>query len=101
MMICVKIVKSRFYDSVAVSHGGRTIVITPTSLIIIEGSNFAAYRIRNGVQLEPLKNPSDAPLLFVPEPGIAPNGFVRKIENGKLYAKKDNIIIEVGDVYEI
>jgi len=100
-MICVKIVKSRFYDSVAVSHGGRTIVITPTSLIIIEGSNFAAYRIRNGVQLEPLKNPSDAPLLFVPESGIAPNGFTREVKDGKLYAKKDNIVIEVGEVYEI
>jgi hypothetical protein len=101
MIIYVKIVKSRFYDSVAVSHGGRTIVITPTSLIIIEGSNFAAYRIRNGVQLEPLKNPSDAPLLFVPEPGVAPNGFTREVKDGKLYAKRDNIVIEVGEVYEI
>jgi len=99
-MIYVKIVKSRFYDSIAVSHGGRTIVITPTTVIIIENNKFVAYRTRNG-ELEPLKNPSDAPLLFVPEPGMAPNGFERKIENGKLYAKKDNIFIEVGDVYEI
>jgi len=38
----VKIVKSRFYDSVAVSHGGRTIVLTPTTPVIIEGSKFAA-----------------------------------------------------------
>jgi len=100
-MIHVKIIKSRFYDSVAVSHGGRTIVLTPTTLVIIEGSKFAAYRIRNGVQLEPLKNPSDAPLLFVPEPGVTPDGFTREVKDGKLYAKKDNIIIEVGEVYEI
>jgi hypothetical protein len=99
-MIYVKIVKSRFYDSVAVSHGGRTIVLTPTTLVIIEGSKFVAYRIRNGVQLEPLKNPSDAPLLFVPEPGVV-GGFVREVRDGKLYAKKDNIVIEVGEVYEI
>jgi hypothetical protein len=99
-MMYVKIVKSRFYDSVAVSHGGRTIVLTPTTLVIIEGNRFAAYRIRNGVQLEPLKNPSDAPLLFVPEPGVA-GGFVREVRDGKLYAKKDNIVIEVGEVYEI
>jgi hypothetical protein len=95
----MKIVKSRFYDSVAVSHGGRTIVITPTTLTVIEKDKFVAYRIRNG-ELEPLKNPSDAPLLFVPEPGVA-GGFVREIRDGKLYAKKDNIIIEVGEVYEI
>jgi hypothetical protein len=100
-MIHVKIVKSKFYDSVAVSHGGRTVVLTPTTLVIIEGGKFAAYRIRNGVQLEPLKNPSDAPLLFVPEPGVTPDGFAREVKDGKLYAKKDNIIIEVGEVYEI
>jgi hypothetical protein len=100
-MTYVKIVKSRFYDSVAVSHGGRTVVLTPTTLVIIEGGKFAAYRIRNGVQLELLKNPSDAPLLFVPEPGVTPDGFTREVKDGKLYAKKDNIIIEVGEVYEI
>jgi hypothetical protein len=100
-MIYVKVVKSRFYDSVAVSHGGRTIVLTPTTLVIIEKNKFAAYRIRNGVQLELLKNPSDAPLLFVPEPGTAPNGFMREVKDGKLYAKRDNIVIEVGEVYEI
>jgi hypothetical protein len=48
-----------------------------------------------------LEDPSDAPLLFVPEPGVAPNGFTREVKDGKLYAKKDNIIIEVGEVYEI
>ncbi len=100
-MIHVKIVKSRFYDSVAVSHGGRTVVLTPTTLVIIEGSKFAAYRIRNDVQLEPLKNPSDAPLLFVPEPGVTPDGFVREIKDGKLYAKMGNVIIEVGEIHEI
>jgi hypothetical protein len=97
----MKIVKSRFYDSVAISHGGRTVVITPTAIAIIEGDKFVACRIRNGVQLEPLKNPSDAPLLFVPEPGVAPNGFTREVKDGKLYARKDNIIIEVGEVHEI
>ncbi len=100
-MIHVKIVKSRFYDSVAVSHGGRTVVLTPTTLVIIEGDRFAAYRIRNGVQLEPLKNPSDAPLLFVPEPGVTPNGFIREIKDGKLYAKMGNVVIEVGEIHEI
>ena len=96
----MKIVKSKFYDSVAVSHGGRTVVLTPTTLVVIEGDKFAAYRIRDA-QLEPLKDSSDVPLLLVPEPGIAPNGFIREVKNGKLYAKKDNVIIEIGEVYEI
>ncbi len=101
MMTYVKIVKSRFYSSVAVSHNGRTVVITPTAIAVIENGRFAVYRIRDGIRLEPLEDPSDAPLLFVPEPGVAPNGFTREVKDGKLYAKKDNIIIEVGEVYEI
>lgn len=97
----MKIVKSRFYDSVAISYGGRTVVLTPTTLVVIEGDRFAAYRIRDGVRLEPLRDPSDAPLLFVPEPGATPNSFMREIKHGKLYAKRGNIVIEVGEVYEI
>jgi len=102
-MIYVKIVKSEFYNSVAVSHGGRTVVLSPTAVAIIEGNQLAAYRIRkrdDGIELEPLKSPSDAPLLFVPEPG-AINGFIRELKDGKLYARKGNVIIEVGEVHEI
>lgn len=98
--VYMKIVKSRFYDSVAVSHGGRTVVITPTTITIFENGKFATYRIRNG-QLESLKNPSDTPLLFVPEPGVTPDGFIREIKDGKLYAKRGNVIIEVGEIHEI
>jgi hypothetical protein len=103
MIIYVRIVKSQFYNSIAVSHGGRTVLLTPTALVIIENDKFVAYRIRkrDGIWLEPLKNPSDAPLLFVPEPGTAPNGFTREVKDGKLYAKKDDVVIEVGEVYEI
>jgi hypothetical protein len=103
-MIYVKIVKSRFYDSVAVSHGGRTVVLTPTTIAIIEGGQFAAYRIRKRdgrIELEPLKSPSDAPLLFVPEPGAASNGFIREMKDGKLYARRGNVVVEVGEVHEI
>jgi hypothetical protein len=102
-MIYVKIVKSKFYDSIAVSHGGRTVVLTPTAVAIIEGGQFAAYRIRkrdDGIELEPLKSPSDAPLLFVPEPGAA-NGFIREVKDGKLYARRGNVVVEVGEVREI
>jgi hypothetical protein len=100
MMTYVKIVKSRFYDSVAVSHNGRTVVITPTAIAVIENGRFAVYRIRDGVRLEPLENPSDAPLMFVPEPGVA-FGFVREVRNGKLYVRMGNVIMEIGEVYEI
>jgi hypothetical protein len=96
----MKIVKSRFYDSVAISHGGRTVVITPIAIAIIENDKFMAYRIGDG-QLEPLKNPPNTPLLFIPEPGVTPDGFIREIKDGKLYARRGNIIIEVGEVYEI
>jgi len=102
-MIYVKIVKSEFYNSVAVSHGGRTVVLSPTVVAIIEGNQLAAYRIRkrdDGIELEPLKSPSDAPLLFVPEPGTI-NGFIRELKDGKLYARKGNVVIEVGEVHEI
>ena len=44
----VKIVKSRFYDSVVASHG-ETIVPAPTTLVVIGGSKFETYRIRYGV----------------------------------------------------
>jgi len=80
--------EEQIYDSIAVSHGGRTVVLTPTTLVIIEGNKFAAYCIRSDVQLELLNNPSDTPLLFVPEPGVAPNGFMRKMEDGNLCAEK-------------
>jgi hypothetical protein len=99
-MIRVKIVKSRFYNSVAVSHNGRTVVITPTAIAVIENDKFAVYRIRDGVRLEPLENPSDAPLMFVPEPGVA-SGFVREVRDGKLYVRMGNVIMEIGEVYEI
>jgi hypothetical protein len=101
MMTYVKIVKSRFYDSVAVSHKGRTAVITPTAIAVIENGRFAVYCIRDGIRLEPLGDPSDALLLFVPEPGVTPNGFIREIKDGKLYAKMGSVVIEVGEIHEI
>jgi hypothetical protein len=52
-------------------------------LVVIEEVRFAVYRTRGGIQLELLENPSNALSLFVPEPSVAPNGFVRKIKGGK------------------
>ncbi len=89
----MRIVKSGFYDSVAVSRRGRAVLLKQTTLDVRRGQvcgiSHKKWRAIEAVgNPTTLDNPSDEPLFFVPEPGVVPNGFVRKIEDKKLCAEK-------------
>jgi hypothetical protein len=100
----VRLLRSWLYNVVAVKDGGRTIVIAPTTLTIIEGGRTRTYETRGGEVRrwsEEDERSNTAAFMFIPEPGTTPEGYIREIRDGKLYVKMGPLTVELGEVYEV